>query len=188
MSNKLYVGMTGRAGSGKDYVADALMSALAESNISSAKVPFAAGVREEIESELIGYGQELPRLHIKPTSDAVRRLLQWWGTDFRRAQDPDYWVNWARESAEEADVDVVFFTDTRFDNEVDFILNDYGIVFKVLANPSTREARIGPVPDHASEQLADSLPFHMAIHNNKQYEPLEISYALEMIRRRVRRS
>jgi hypothetical protein len=46
-----------------------------------------------------------------------RRLLQWWGTEYRRAQNPDYWVNsmWATIESEEPGI--VLLTDTRFPNE-----------------------------------------------------------------------
>jgi hypothetical protein len=175
MTSKLYVGFTGKAGAGKDYIADKLIERLIP-HASTVRVPWAQGVRDEIEIEL-GTGC-IERLHEKPTPYPIRRLLQWWGTDFRRQQDPDYWVNWGLGVAESTLSNIVFFTDTRFENEVDAIIRRGGIIINVQASEWTRVDRIGEVPSHASEELADLLRYDVRIDNTISTPDTDEAYSL----------
>jgi len=156
------IGLTGRAGSGKTFVAQALVQAL---SYEAVKGSFAAELRWEIEEQV---GQKLPVLWEKPTSDSIRRLLQWWGTDYRRAQDPDYWVKRAMERFEDASMPVVF-DDVRFPNEAEAIRDRGGLVVRVLAPIELREKRLGTLPpDHASETAMDDWPVDMHITSTRQ--------------------
>lgn len=181
---QVLVGFTGFAGAGKDYVADILIERI-ERHARVVKVPWAKGVRDEILAEL---GIQLPRmapdLYAKPTSPAVRRLLQWWGTEFRRAEDPEYWVKWGLTAAHLTEANVVMFTDTRFQNEVDAITADGGIIVNVTASEETRVDRIGITPMHASEELAAYLHLDVRINNN--YGTPNTDEAFEKIRDLVR--
>lgn len=49
-----------------------------------------------------------------------RTLLQWWGTEFRRNINKDYWVNRLREKLNRERPKVALLTDMRFFNEFDF--------------------------------------------------------------------
>lgn len=62
-----------------------------------------------------------PEVHARTRSTAVRTLLQRWGTDVRRRDNPDYWVQQALRPAISAIADgrSVYVTDVRFPNEVD---------------------------------------------------------------------
>lgn len=53
----------------------------------------------------------------KPTSPVMRRLLQIWGTELRRAQDPNYWVKRYRVSMYPEYFKDWAITDVRFPNE-----------------------------------------------------------------------
>lgn len=46
------------------------------------------------------------------------KLLQWWGTEYRRAQDPDYWTKKLFTSIP-SNLDIALVTDVRFLNEAD---------------------------------------------------------------------
>lgn len=59
-----------------------------------------------------------------------RTLLQWWGTEFRRSADPDYWVNKLAKRLAQDKPEIALITDTRFPNEVNFV-RQYGDVIKV---------------------------------------------------------
>lgn len=173
MTDKLYVGFTGYAGAGKDHVANALTDRLFwvdGGRIDVERVPWAAEVRYEIELAL-GITR-IDKLWEKPTdTEMIRPLLQWWGTEFRRAQDPDYWVKRGLETAENSRYPVVFFTDTRFPNEVQAIRDAGGFIVNVCAHKNVREERIGKTPDHASEAEANTLPYDIRIWNNGEGTP-----------------
>jgi len=60
-------------------------------------------------------------LHSRTRTPEVRELLQVWGTDVRRGEDPDYWVRQALAPAVEtiAAGRCAYLSDVRFPNEVD---------------------------------------------------------------------
>lgn len=62
-----------------------------------------------------------------------RGLLQWWGTDYRRAQNPDYWVEkWHSATHVAANHNqIVLVDDCRFPNEY-ALLRDMGYVIVLL--------------------------------------------------------
>jgi hypothetical protein len=82
-----------------------------------------------------------------------RTLLQWWGTEFRRSVNPDYWVNKVAQRIAEEKPEIALITDVRFMNEVNFV-RKYGEVIKI-DRPSLPPLK-GMSGVHASElALAD---------------------------------
>lgn len=59
-----------------------------------------------------------------------RALLQWWGTEYRRASDQDYWVRQLANTIEREKPQIALITDMRFLNEVAFC-EEYGETVKV---------------------------------------------------------
>lgn len=79
-------------------------------------------VNEELDSDpnLTGYNR----------SEGVRLFLQYLGTDVRRNQQQNYWVNKFYNSLDKKS-DFIFVTDTRFPNEADFVLEQDGTVVRI---------------------------------------------------------
>lgn len=77
-----------------------------------------------------------------------RTLLQFWGAEYRRAQDPDYWVRQLANTIELEKPQIALISDLRFPNEMRFV-KQYG--------EAVRVDRAGLLPSaHASETaLAD---------------------------------
>ncbi len=156
-----WIGFCGRAGAGKDFTFREL-SALDENYV---RVSFADELRHEIQDSL---GRELPVLWNKPYSDEVRRLLQWWGTEYRREMDPDYWVKRTKLRAVAWQVEgyTPAFTDVRFPNEARMIEDSGGFIVRVFATESTREKRLGTLPpEHASETAMDSYESRLQVYS-----------------------
>ena len=85
------------------------------------------------------------------TAVTVRRILQWWGTEYRRAQDPDYWTKaWSRK-IETFDLENthVLIDDVRFMNELNTIKSHGGLIIKI-ERPGFDGAN-----NHASETSLD---------------------------------
>lgn len=86
------------------------------------------------------------------TAVTVRRILQWWGTEYRRAQDPDYWTKaWGR-MVEQFDLKRlhVLIDDVRFMNELQVIKEHGGLIVKI-ERPGFDGAN-----NHASETSLDA--------------------------------
>ena len=89
--------------------------------------------------------------HPGRTTLSVRRILQWWGTEYRRAQDPDYWTKaWEAALAELPDRNAhILVDDVRFHNEVDAVQRNGGVLIRV-ERPGFNGAN-----DHSSENSLD---------------------------------
>ncbi len=85
------------------------------------------------------------------TAVTVRRILQWWGTEYRRSEDPDYWTKaWGRKVSEyDVDKMYVLVDDVRFINELSVIKEHGGLIVKI-ERPGFDGAN-----NHASETSLD---------------------------------
>lgn len=116
----ILIGMAGAAGSGKDAVADYLVQrygfvkfsfsdALYREVTAAFGLPDDSLLRDretkEVATPLLALEncadddfeavvREMfaPEDHTVRTPHSPRQILQWWGTQYRRAQDPDYWI------------------------------------------------------------------------------------------------
>lgn len=84
------------------------------------------------------------------------KLLIWWGTEYRRAQDPDYWVKKALDSIP-VGTNLAIFTDVRFKNEAEAIKAKGGHLIEVvrLNQDGSRFYSDDRPRDHASETELD---------------------------------
>lgn len=76
--------------------------------------------------------------------DSTRRLLQYWGTEVRRAQDDNYWVKRALISVFEnlSEGRSVFLTDARFPNEIDAVQMSTGKTVRLVVSDEEQARRI----------------------------------------------
>lgn len=84
------------------------------------------------------------------------KLLQWWGTEFRRAQDDAYWIKrW--KVAIDPKADIVIATDMRFENEAQAIKDVGGYTVRVNRLNVDGTPYVDPGRDryHASETQLD---------------------------------
>lgn len=131
------IALCGAAGAGKDTVADMLPSRkLAFADALYREVAEAWGVEQhvlrcretkETEQVLLSIGKcrddDFYSLFFDGQIDeprSPRQILQWWG-DYRRAQDPDYFVTSLRFAILEGPPGDVVITDVRFPNEAALI-------------------------------------------------------------------
>ncbi len=95
---------------------------------------------------------------------ALRPLLQWWGTEYRRGQDENYWLSRWYEKTDKAlaNGERIVVDDARFENEFEVIdaLKGYHIVIRVDEDERLRRLGIRDgavnlgITKHASERAA----------------------------------
>lgn len=96
------------------------------------------------------------------------KMLQFWGTDFRRASDDNYWVNKIKEQIESFNGKYrkVYIPDVRFKNELAFIREMGGIYIEVIrVNKDTGDRWLDDSrdPNHASEIDLDNAEFDISV-------------------------
>lgn len=86
-----------------------------------------------------------------------RTLLQWWGTEYRRAEDPYYWVKQLKKTLEAERPRVALISDMRFLNEAAWVIKDKW-------NRTVRVDRHGfqdiATSSHQSEHELDKFKYH----------------------------
>lgn len=85
------------------------------------------------------------------TALSVRRILQWWGTEYRRAQDPDYWTKAWERKVRHFDLKAthILVDDVRFMNELVTIKGLGGLIVKI------ERPGFAAAGNHASETSLD---------------------------------
>lgn len=148
------LGISGKKQSGKSTLAD-MISSLYKGKV--AILPFAAPLKMEV-AKACGVSVQC----IEDNKSNFRKILQGWGTEFRRNMfGDDYWLRKQDEQvAKFADADLVIIPDVRFLNEMAFITDRGGKVIRI--------ERSGlPSDNHDSEiQLDDIEKWDYLVDNN----------------------
>jgi hypothetical protein len=187
-NNKMIViGLGNKARQGKDTVGNAIVDYFGD----GAKIfKFATALYDEVNTALAEAGSvenllanltyytgkhiDVPSW-VKRTPDAKPEpglpygkhgaLLQWWGTNFRRAQDPNYWVKKAIASIPDG-LEVAVFTDMRFPNEAWAIMDfphGYTVNVQRFNEDGTPYRSADRPADHPSETALDDYNYDYRI-------------------------
>jgi hypothetical protein len=169
---KMIIGLSGYARSGKDTVAEHLVL-----NHKFAQKSFAEPMKKAmyilnpiVSSDKIGnfryqnlvdtYGLDKS----KEDYPEIRRLLQVFGTEVGRGIFGDnFWVDIVLKNI---DSENIVISDVRFKNEADAIRNAGGQVWRI------NRSGIGPVTNHSSETDLDDYMFRYTIDNNSSIKDL----------------
>lgn len=169
----MLIGLTGRMKSGKTTFAK-----MVEEVSSFERVSFGGKLREELADRGIdAYGDKdkvvsckglieiygyLTAGELKDYSCTLRRILQLWGTEYRRGQDPNYWIEALFLSLDPSKDYII--DDVRFPNEADMIytLGGFNIL---LTHPRS------PINKHDSEAQ-----INYCRHSISYTQPEDITY------------
>jgi hypothetical protein len=173
---KIFVGFCGPAGAGKStiagFAADNLRHLFPQPVV---RASFAEELRREvfecIESrkwpegalppDLVGVHFNSDDLWIEPAKTEICRLLQYYGTEFRRRQDEHYWVRRLHRTLRGFSRDTsILIDDVRYNNEGDYIAARRGLVVEI-ARPG-----FAYNPDHPSERGLSRNRIHYTIGNS----------------------
>ena len=183
----IVIGLTGRAGAGKDTVADRLVA-----KHGFTKMSFAGPLKDILLSvnPILGFHPMHPGTLITLSEaltdcggeDGVKKLFpkyrsyaQKLGTEGVRKYDPDFWINTAIKEVVKLPRDArVVFTDVRFPNEAAtiqrFFGRDYTTELWFVDRP---ESGLRSVTAHASEEHAGAMNEQVTVHNNGSVWDLE---------------
>lgn len=186
----LYIGLTGYADAGKDTVADLLTA-----HCDAVRIAFADKLREEVCEAFCADPDMLTRRETKehPMSalalyrcldaDFVRavraaagdinafaprsprQIMQWWGTEYRRAQHPWYWIDHAHISCCEAlrkGASTIVLPDVRLIHEAQAIRAAGGVLWQI------KRPGYGPgvgTPGHNTDTDGSTWPIDEIINN-----------------------
>lgn len=90
-----------------------------------------------------------------------RKLLQWWGSEYRRQTcSPYYWVNELRKTIAADNPNVAIIIDTRFKNEFLWVKANGGVMINVLREGFEDESTN---PGHYSEHELDDAPYDASL-------------------------
>lgn len=151
--------ISGKAGSGKDTLADMLKEEL-ESSGKRVLVTHYGDPVKYVCSTFFGWDGK--------KDERGRSLLQYVGTDRVRSNSPDFWVNFIAViiSAFSDQWDVVLIPDTRFENEIE-VLRYHGFdpVTIRVTTPSTYRDLTNSQQLHVSETALDDYAFEYVVRN-----------------------
>lgn len=192
------IGLTGKAGSGKDTVAQIALEWCAENGISAERVAFAdplklsaaraLGAAKTVTleqavqfcNELKEGGRikvELPTPPLSPIREyeiSGREYLQWYGTEAHRdVFDLEFWVEATMKPLDERfrelrAPDVVFITDCRFPNEAAAVNERNGEVWEVV------RPGVAAVAAHTSEAGLPEGAIEFQINNEGDLDDLRV--------------
>jgi hypothetical protein len=171
------IGLAGKSGSGKDLIADYIGD-----RYSYKKIAVADAIRKEVAdfldkalgtwfTAIPGFTAVVMAFHNmvweKPTHPAMRILLQWWGTEYRRSQDSNYWTKKLAERLNNNEWIVV--SDVRTPDEMKEIRAAGGEVWFVI-RPGV--APVG-IPNHYTEIALEDAKFDRTIVNDGTIDDLK---------------
>lgn len=160
--SRVVIGISGKAGSGKDtaalFIAENLRSrnpdvkceimSFAEPIKSASKILF--GLSEEQLTDRILKELVDPRWNMSP-----RAIFQWLGTDvLRNTVDDLFFIKNMKNRIEKSSADFIIISDIRFDNEVSFILGiDGGFMISI-----SRPGQLGQLGTSETSHISEKIP------------------------------
>lgn len=135
---------------------------------------------------------------LQPAIDAPRsprQIMQWWGTEYRRAADPDYWVQQMRNRVNYLRARLgehrIVITDLRFPNEADYIRTTAGAQIWRITRPGIDTPAASGEGTHPSAAHVNGFQPDTTIHNchtigHLQCQVLEEFAALDLAIDRAR--
>lgn len=102
----------------------------------------------------------------------TRMILQCVGTEVVRKIDSDYWAKCVLNFIKENDYDIVFLTDTRFENEIKIIKNEFN-TYTLRIRKEELELFPNDITSHPSETALDKFQFDMIINNYDSLDKLK---------------
>lgn len=195
------IGLSGKKGVGKDFIAQTVIAPhFVRQGCRVTTMAFADALKVFLVAG--GKAQSIDALFSDQKSVETRQLLQTVGTDMiRKSHGQDWWIRqleaWIRVRQIRDPVNVVIIPDVRFQNELEWIERNGGLVIRVQQPGEQRVERTEPptgyftsilrrfwwaptattttTNNHVSEQQLDDYPFEYYVTNNGSASAAELS-------------
>lgn len=155
MALPVIIGISGKAHSGKDFTAEHIKYSFCSLKVG--KMSFADPIRDML-SQIVNvdeiYKSGLKESRIDWLGVSLRELMQTLGTEWGRHHvDEDIWVKIAnyRLQTRFYAYDIVVIPDVRFQNEIDFILDNGGVIINIEVDKDKHRESL--FSSHESESL-----------------------------------
>lgn len=111
------------------------------------------------------------------------KLLQYWGTEYRRNQDKNYWINRLFDQIKKDNIGIALVTDVRFKNEAFEIENRGGYTVNVTRLNADGSKFVDPnrPADHPSEVDLDDWNWNFRLVNSHGHQALLAEQAVTLI-------
>lgn len=157
----ILIGLGNKARQGKDYVAKYMQNALPDIKLYSFAKELKSYCKEHHDKllpqwQLAHQTKQIPSSKDDPIYGCTA-ILQWYGTDIARAQNPNRWVEAIRDRIQIDIPDIAIITDVRFPNEAEFVKENNGYLVQVIRvkEDGTQFLDPGRDPNHPSETALD---------------------------------
>lgn len=156
---RILIALSGKLGSGKDYVASHLIIPEICKKYRYLHCSFADQLKINVMTK---HSIEYKELY-EEKSHSTRKLLQTEGTEIARSQDPNIWIkyldNWIQVHNSRG-VEVFIVTDLRFSNELDYVKNfkEFGISIRVKSKTRNHSRLLQE--SGGDEKIYDTLKNH----------------------------
>lgn len=119
----------------------------------------------KLQGRIMNYGGHAQQMidWVNLNKTALRTTLQWWGTEYRRAMDANYWVDLLDKRISADAPQVALVADVRFRNEMGWIRGRGGTVIKVTRTGKTLPSH---AMSHVSELELDNVHFDQSIYSS----------------------
>jgi dephospho-CoA kinase len=168
MENFVLVGIAGKAGSGKDTVANHLKAHYGFGGLAFAD-PIRAGMKAIVGLKDENFQHPTKEVVLPEFGKSPRQMMQTLGTDWaRELVHQDFWLILAGKKIEELKAQGVnvALTDVRFENEAAFVRNSGGVIWHV------KRPGIGAVNAHKSEAGVEFVDGDVIIDNSGSLQAL----------------
>lgn len=202
----VFYAMSGKMGAGKDTIGDGIESKLKSKGEKVISMSYSLPMRKEMQDVVNFYNstgshkitarhfnvseQEVEKYlsilnggNIYERTDEARLAVQYWGTDVRRKQNVNYWIDQLIKMVVEevCKLNHIKISDVRFPNEADSILDLGGKIIRIELPDEVRVSRIlkrdNLVPtkahlEHSSETALDNYLFDRVFDGEKSIDSL----------------
>jgi hypothetical protein len=175
----ILLAVSGKLGVGKDYVMEHLLLPRINSTTRVARMAFADHIKINVASQT---GTSVDHMLSGHKSVELRKKLQIEGTENgRNKYGENIWIdtlrNWIRLRELRDGLDIVIITDCRFQNEVDYVESEGGLVIRVQAEDRNEialrresggnEDLYQSIKNHSSETSLDAHQFRWVLSNEQ---------------------